>query len=128
MEVEPEKKKSRKTEKKVKEELEEIEVIDFSKSKKVKKPKKESKKVKKDKEEEVTEISERPTLDPNWVNPYTYQNLWERIYTHLVKVNPYKSSSKELHVKPIALEKIGRQYKWTNFKDFCKGLNRSTEH
>lgn len=126
--AEAEPKKSKKSEKKVKEELEEIEVIDFTKSKKSKKPKKETSKKKKDKEEEVSEVSERPKLDPNWTNPYTYEFLWGRIDSILQKVNPYKSSTKELHVKPIALEKVGRQYKWTNFKDFCLGLKRSSEH
>jgi len=82
--------------------------------------KKEKEAKKKDETDIPPEINhEKVALDPNWKDPYTYDFLWEEVYNILKKVNPYKTATKEFHVKPISLEKVGRQYKWTNFKDFC---------
>ena len=121
-------KKEKKEPKQKKEEvLEDIDLIDFSKPKKAKKAKAE-KKEKKVKEDEVGVNIERPQLDPNWNDPYTYDFLLKQIEETLDKKNPYKNKLNQLHVKPIALEKAGRQYKWSNFVEFAQSLNRKAEH
>jgi len=126
----PKKEKKEKTEKKSKKEevLEDIDLIDFSKPKKSKK-KTDGKKERKEKpDDDAAIVHERPELDPNWNDPYTYDFLLKTIEETLELKNPYKNKSKELHVKPIALEKAGRQYKWSNFVEFCNSLNRRPDH
>ena len=90
------KKKDKKEKKEKEEEDEEVQAIDFSKVKKKKDKKKKDKSKKKKKdggsevdEEEEAVVMNKPQLNLDWVDPYSYEELLDRVNGILKKNNTY---------------------------------------
>eukprot|EP01016_Furgasonia_blochmanni_P010795 TRINITY_DN1464_c0_g1_i4.p1 TRINITY_DN1464_c0_g1~~TRINITY_DN1464_c0_g1_i4.p1 ORF type:complete len:189 (-),score=77.86 TRINITY_DN1464_c0_g1_i4:252-818(-) len=116
--------------------MEGMDLIDFSKEKKkktTKKPKETDAAPKTDAakaEDKPTEVKKEAADDrPKFVDPYTYEDLLERIYNQLKTNNPSLAEKTKFIMKPPQVVKIGaRRSAWTNFADICKNMRRDPEH
>ena len=98
----------------------ETNIFDFNKPKKQKKKK--SKKNKKKK-------SKGDKRDKKKNFPYSYEQMLDRITKILIKNDPYSKETNKLQLQPIQFDKVGsKKFKWSNFREFAKSLNRKAEH
>ena len=52
-----------------------------------------------------------------------------RIFKILTKNNPYSKETNKLQLRPIQFDKIGKKkFRWSNFREFAKSLNRRADH
>ena len=102
-------------------------LFDFEKPKKQKKKK--NKKEKKEKKEKKSKKEKKEKKDKKGDFPFSYDEMLATIIGILTKKNPYGKETKKLQLQPIQFDKIGsKKFKWSNFREFAKSLNREADH